>query len=130
MRPFEMLLSLANLLTFIVSMVPRLWAAVLARFMAIIALLAVGVQALNEGPRWQMIPAYALSVMLFLVSFLRGSKVAREVNRQRRIKLLLTLVAAGLSVLGLIGSGLLTIILPVFRFSRPTGPYAVGTLTY
>ena len=125
-----MLLLLVNLLAFVVSAVPRLRAALWARFAAFSALLTVCAQALVEGPRWQIIPAYALSGMLLLVSFLRGSKLAHEVYRHNLTRLLAILVGAGLSVLGLVGSALLTIIFPVFRFPRPTGPYAIGTLTY
>ncbi|CAN5124407.1 hypothetical protein BH11PSE10_BH11PSE10_09810 [soil metagenome] len=39
-------------------------------------------------------------------------------------------IAAGLGVLGLAIAGTLQIIMPVFRFPQPTGPYAIGTLTY
>lgn len=119
MRPFEIFLLLANLLAFVVSAVPRLSAALWARITAFIALLAVGAQALVEGPRWQMIPAYALSGMLFLVSFLRGGRLPTK-----------SVGAIVLSALGLGGSAILGIIFPVFRFPRPTGPYAIGTLTY
>ena len=36
----------------------------------------------------------------------------------------------GLVILGLLIAGALPIIMPVFRFPSPTGPYAIGTLTY
>ena len=38
--------------------------------------------------------------------------------------------AISLAVLGLLLSAALPIALPVFSFSRPNGPYAIGTLTY
>ena len=38
--------------------------------------------------------------------------------------------ALGLGILGLAISGALSIIMPVFRFPHPTGPHAIGTLTY
>ena len=36
----------------------------------------------------------------------------------------------GLVILGLLIAGALPIIMPVFRFPHPTGPYAIGTMTY
>jgi len=39
-------------------------------------------------------------------------------------------LAVGLGVLALAIAGALHIIVPVFRFPPPTGPYAIGTLTY
>ena len=39
-------------------------------------------------------------------------------------------LAVGLGMLGLVIAGALQIIIPVFRFPHPTGPHAIGTLTY
>jgi predicted dienelactone hydrolase len=39
-------------------------------------------------------------------------------------------LAIGLAVLALVISIAVPIVSPVFRFARPTGPYAIGTLTY
>lgn len=39
-------------------------------------------------------------------------------------------IAAGFGILGLMTWGALAIVRPVFQFPRPTGPYAIGTLTY
>ena len=39
-------------------------------------------------------------------------------------------MAFGLGILGLVIAGTLSIVMPVFRFPHPTGPYAIGTLTY
>ena len=39
-------------------------------------------------------------------------------------------MAAGLVILGLVIAGTLRIAMPVFRFPHPTGPFAIGTLTY
>ena len=48
-------------------------------------------------------------------------------KRARRFALLL---AVGVAVLGLAFSVALPIVLPVFHFPQPDGPYTVGTLTY
>jgi predicted dienelactone hydrolase len=39
-------------------------------------------------------------------------------------------IVIGLGILGLVIAGALSIVVPVFRFPHPTGPYAIGTLTY
>jgi hypothetical protein len=62
MRPIEISLSFDNLLK-LFAMAQSYWlrAASRARYSALIAVPIAGVQALAEGLRWQLIPAYALS---------------------------------------------------------------------
>src|SRR5215216_4617773 len=67
MRPLETLLLVANLLTFFVFAVPLPRAVRWLRHLAPIALAIAVAQVLVEGPRWQMVPAYALSGLFFLV---------------------------------------------------------------
>ena len=76
MRPIETLLLLANLLTFFILAVPRLFAMRWTGYSALIALLVAVAQVLVEGPRWQMIPAYALTGLLFLVWLLHNNAKA------------------------------------------------------
>jgi hypothetical protein len=71
MRPIETLLVLANLLTFSALTIPSLRAFRLTGYTALIALLIAGAQALLEGPRWQIIPTYALAGLFFLVWWLQ-----------------------------------------------------------
>src|SRR6266508_3951270 len=130
MRPIEILLVVANLVTFFVLVIPPLRAVRWTRYSAVIALLIAGMQVLVEGYRWQMIAAYALSGLLFLV-WLRqtivpaGTALGGGLDNRLGAGL-----AIGLGVLGLALSIVLPIVLPVFRFPPPTGPYAIGTLTY
>jgi len=71
-----------------------------------------------------MVPAYVLTGLFFVVWLLqRTTLVGRPVNR------LVAGVAIGLGTLALLISAALPIVSPVFRFPRPTGPYAIGTLT-
>ena len=67
MRPIETLLLFANLLTFLGLAIPPLHSMFWTRYLALIALLIVIAQALVEGARWQMIPAYALAMVFFLI---------------------------------------------------------------
>src|SRR5215217_6998086 len=130
MRPIEILLSLANLLAFLVLAVPRLRAVPWVRHLAPIALPIAGAQVLLEGPRWQMLPAYALAVLFFVVWLLRYVTPAGGPARQKRTNRLAAGLAIGLGALGLAVSIVLPIVLPVFRFPDPSGPYEVGTSTY
>ncbi len=130
MRPIETLLLLANLVAFFVLAVPRFRAARWTRSAALLAPLIAGAQALLEGPRWQMVPAYALAGLFFLVWLRQTIAPAGRPAGRSWIKQLAAGLAIGLGVLGLAVSILLPLMLPVFHFPPPTGPYAIGTLTY
>src|SRR5918994_279842 len=100
MRPLETLLSLANLLTFLVLAVPRPRAVPWMRHLAPIALAIAVAQVLVEGPRWQMDPAYALTGLFFLVWLLQNIAPASEPASQGRTNRLAVALAFGLGVLG------------------------------
>ncbi len=125
MRPIETLLSLANLLTCFVVAVPRLRVVFWMRYWVPIALLIAVAQVLVEGQRWQMVPAYALAGLFFLVWLL--SVVKRGGLASNR---LVAGLGVGLGVLVFILSIALPILVPIFHFPKPTGPYAIGTVTY
>jgi len=91
---------------------------------AVAVLIAVA-QMISEGPRWQIVPADVLTGLFFLVWLMRRARPAgRPVNR------LAAGLAIGLATLALLISAALPIGIPVFRFPRPGGPYAIGTVTY
>lgn len=130
MRPVETLLLLANLLTFFVPAVPLPRAVRWMRYSAPIALVVAVAQVLVEGPRWQMVPAYTLTGLFLLVWLLRNAvPLYRPVGGQLNHRVAVG-VAVVLSVLGLVTSITLPIVLPVFRFPHPGGPYEIGTLNY
>jgi hypothetical protein len=130
MRPLETLLSLANLLAFLVLAVPLPRVVPWMRHLAPIALAIAVAQVLVEGPRWQMVPAYALSGLFFLIWLLQTIAPAGGHAEKGRTNRLAVGLAVGLGVLGLAISIVLPIMLPVFRFPHPSGPYGIGTLTY
>lgn len=121
MRRIEILVSAANLLAFLALAAPRLHALRWTGYAALVALLLAIAQALVEGPRWQMAPAYALSVLLFFAWLPRSAAPAAGPAANA----LLVGLAAGLAF-----AIALPLVLPVFRFPHPSGPYQVGTLTY
>lgn len=127
MRPLEGLLLLANLLAFLILVFSARFSKSRIRYLVPIAPGIAFAQVLIEGLRWQMIPAYALSGLFLLVALLQSRKPATEPSRSKR---LWSLAGFVLVALGLVVSALLPILLPVFRFPRPTGQYAIGTLTY
>ena len=130
MRPVETLLIVANLLTFFVLAVSLPRSMRWMRYSALIALLIAAAQLLVEGPRWQMVPAYALTGLFFLVWLLQNSALAGRPAGQKRTHRLTVGLVIGLGVLGLAVSIVLPMVLPVFRFPHPGGPYKIGTLTY
>ncbi len=130
MRPFEILLSLTNLLTFCLLALPLPRGVSWLRDWVLIALLIVVTQVLMEGARWQMFPAYTLTGIFFLVWLVQHNRPLGGVTEQRLTNRLVSGLGIGLGVLGLVIAVALPIILPVFHFPRPSGPYAIGTVTY
>lgn len=130
MRPFEILLSFTNILTLCVLALPLSQDMLWMRSLAPITLLIAIVHILAEGPRWQMVPAYMLTGLFLLawlvekVAVLQGSS-GQFLNSQPALGLILAFAIFGLTV-----SIILPVILPVFRFPHPGGPYEIGTLTY
>ncbi len=130
MRPLETLLSLTNLLAFCVLTIPLPRALFWLRYWVLIALLTAVVQVLVEGARWQMFPAYALTGIFFLVWLVQNNTPLGRVTEEILTNRLVVGLGVGLGVLGLVVAVALPILLPVFRFAQPSGPYAIGTLTY
>ena len=130
MRLFEILLVVANFLACVVFAVPQLRAIRWTGYVVFIALALVVVQILVEGSRWQMVPAYVLTGLFLVVWVVQH--VAPAGGSFKQI-LDLRVVAGGAIILCLLGMGLsatLPLVLPVFHFPPPTGPYQIGTLTY
>ena len=130
MRTFELLLLLADLMAFFAVSGPQRRGGLWMRHWPAIASVMVAVQWLVEGPRWQMLAAYALTLLFLLVWLHRnfGSR-GRRPEQKRRLPIVAA-AANGLGALGLAFSVALPIMAPVFSFPSPTGPYAIGTLTY
>jgi predicted dienelactone hydrolase len=129
MRPLEALLLLIDLAAFLAFAVPRFRAVPPTRFLPTAALLAAGAQVLLEGARWQMAPAYAVSVSLFLIS-LTTKGGARHGSERGCLRRLGGLMGTGFGALALAFSLLPPLAFPVFSLPHPYGPYQIGTLTY
>ena len=126
MRPFEILLLIADFLAFFSRVVPLPASVRWMRLFAPAALLAAIVQVLVEGSRWQMIPAYVLAGLFCLVWL---AQIAAPAGLDAgRLWIRIPLMALRILLLA-ISTGL-PLVFPVFHLPQPTGPYAIGTLTY
>lgn len=126
MRPFETTLVFANTLVLLLLMVPLPDAAHWMRHFAPVVLFIAAAQIVMEGQRWQMLPAYVLAGLFSVVWLLQNIGPADWLTGHVWI----TRLAIGIGALGLAISIALPLLVPVFRFPRPTGAYAIGTLTY
>src|SRR5215208_2821055 len=77
--------------------------------LAPIALPIAVAQVLVEGPRWQMVPAYALTGLFFLIWLLQNIAPAGKLAGHRRTNRLAIGLAVGVGVLGLA----ISIVLPM-----------------
>lgn len=82
-----------------------------------------------EGYRWQMVPAYGLATLLFLLSVPRvlGKKSASPARLGHKI---LNGIGLALGFTAFAIAAALPAFFPVFRLPDPTGPYAVGTTSF
>ncbi len=126
MRALEILLLVALSLALLMVSVPHGRWTRWPRLSAVVALLVGASQVLVEGPRWQLLPAYALTLLLYGFSMLANNSTAGGSGERRR----LMLPSLVLGVPWLVLSFALPMSVPVFRFPPPTGPYAIGTQTY
>lgn len=125
MRFIEIILTIVNVFTFFTCVLPRISAVRWVSYMPLATLLVAGVQIIVEGSRWQMIPGYIVTSIFFLL-WLLGVLIPGGIHVNRVVSFL----GIGLGIIVLIISIALPTLLPVFRFSTPTGPYAIGTVTY
>jgi hypothetical protein len=100
----------------------RRWMGLLLALSALFAVLHFTL----EGPRWQMVPAYALIGLLLLLTTLRLLRPAGERTGHK----LWAIVLSGFGLLFLAVALALPLLFPIFRLPRPSGPYRVGTVTY
>jgi predicted dienelactone hydrolase len=130
-RPLEVLLVLANLVTFLGLVVPQLGGWRWMKYSAPLGVLIAVAQVAVEGARWQMWPAYALSLLFLGLWFVRRRRVVGAERRRRStLNRVAQILGVTLGVLVLALSVALPLLIPVFRLPKPTGPYAVGTVTY
>lgn len=88
-------------------------------FVALLTILQI-----STGYRWQLVPAYTLSLMLIVLWALRQLKVKFSLSKFTAIALkVIVVIIFAVSVA-------LPYLMPVFHFPEPTGAYQIGTVTY
>ena len=105
MRSFEILLSLSNLLIFCLLALPLPRGVLWLRYWVLIAVLIAVVQVLVEGARWQMLPAYALTGLFFLVWLLQHIAPASWPANRLVVGLAVSLGVLGLAIASAHGAG-------------------------
>lgn len=130
MRPGEILLVVANFCTFVVFAVPRLRAIHWTGYVVLITLAVAVIQVFVEEARWQMVPAYVLAGLFLVMWVVQRVAPAGGSIKQVRTRQVVAGCAMILCLLGIGISTALPVVLPVFHFPRPSGPYQIGTLTY
>jgi predicted dienelactone hydrolase len=119
MRTFEFLLILVNILALVRSTKEQsqiTWLGIVALNLTILFL-----HGLFEGFRYQLAFSYGF---VALISFLALIKTIS--GRELKIPKLLKVMTLALSFAALVMNALLASALPVFRFPKPTGSYAIG----
>src|SRR3989304_8743217 len=93
------------------------------------AVLFILIHLMVEKYRWQMVPAYALTALLFLLSLARLLEKKSDSPAALRRKILNGLgMASGFVVLAVAAA--LPVLFPVFQMPDPTGQYEVGTTSF
>ncbi len=126
MRTFEVLILITLFLRLIGFSFPPIKRLRWVELLPSVAALLTGIHLVVEAPRWQMVPAYGLTLLLFLLSLLRLKRRIRPPHKQRsRWVLVIIGLLSRLLVFAFVAA--LPILLPVFHLPEPTGPYPVGT---
>jgi predicted dienelactone hydrolase len=115
MRPLEITIPIL-LTTYLLWSHPRPAA---IRFLPLAVLALTLIHILVEGYRWQMIPMYALTMLLVVTSLLK----IQSPTDWKPLASYLTFSLLALSTT-------IPILLPVPRIANPSGPYNVGTRIY
>lgn len=93
-----------------------------------ISAIAVLFHGIMEGMRWQMVPIYLITIIPIVILGVQSIFEPKErTGKGSRIRRILALSLAFLY--GIIAVAL-PIVLPVFTFEKPAGPYSIGTVTY
>jgi predicted dienelactone hydrolase len=126
MRTLEILLPLL-LAVYILWPLIGLKRTTLLRFVPAIAFIVMLVHFSLEGARWQMIPIYAVTVIVFLYGTALFTQA--DIDQTARPNGW-TIAGLSASILILVLATALPALLPVPQVPAPTGPYTVGTTIF
>ena len=129
MRTFEIF----TLVTLFLALTARLWPAEKRQswtnYLPGAAVLLILIHLVIEKYRWQMVPAYTLTALLFFLSVPRllGKKNASPAGLRSKI---LNGIGTALGFVVIAIAAALPALFPVFQMPDPTGQYAVGTTSF
>jgi len=125
-RPLEILILLTLFLRWVGCSFPAIKMARWIDLLPSLAVLLTVIHLVLEKYRWQMVPAYGLTLLLFLLSLPRIKQGERPADKQPSHRALV-IVEFLLRLLVFAFVAALPALLPVFRLPEPTGPHLVGT---
>ncbi len=126
MRPLEIIIVLLNLITLVRAYVPLRASLRWFKFLPTTTVLITIVHLFAEQYRWQMVPSYLLTAIMFLFTLpnlLKG--IDNPPTRS-----MLAFVAGGFGFLWWLVAVTLLVVLPVPLLPIPPGSYAVGSVIY
>ena len=131
MRLFEIALLVTVVLSMAGYFVPVARRPGWLRLLPVVAVLFLLLHLLLEGHRWQMLPAYALTGTLLLITLvseiIRRKSVSRKTAANKSVPIALKIIALAGGTLLLLIALALPLSLPMFTVPPPNGPFAVGT---
>lgn len=126
MRTFEILILITLFVRLVGYSFPSIKRSRWIDFIPSIAVLLTVMHLVLEKFRWQMVPAYGLTLLFFLLSIRWIKRGGRPPDKQLPHRVLLIIgFLFRLLIFTIVAA--LPILLPVFRLPEPTGPYPVGT---
>lgn len=129
MRLFEILILITLLLSLINLFFLKIRSGWI-HFQYGIMVLIVLCHILFEGTRWQMLPVYVFTGIIFIISMnIAFRDYNKRIRRDSLIKRILRFSGIFVTFLLLIFVSILPILIPVFKLPKPSGPFAVGTTT-
>lgn len=126
MRPFEILILATLLLSLFGHSIPPIKRSRWIDFTPSLAVLLVLIHLVLEKFRLQMLPAYVLALLLFLLSIPKIIQAGQQPDK-RPPRRFLGIIGFLFKLLIFVFVAALPILLPVFRLPGPTGPHPVGT---
>jgi hypothetical protein len=127
MRPLEYVILVLDLLCIMSLIFPwRHFHKAMSIFLAVTSIVALIVHFVVEGYRWHMLPAYSLLIFSVALTLKNKFMPIRKNGSGKKTRIM----GGAIGLLLLITAGSLpAYVFPVFKFEKPTGPYAVGTVS-